>query len=1441
MLSGLCRGFRGARFGLMRFGVLGRLEVFQADGSPVPIAGPARRLVLAALLARAGSQVSGPTLVDDLWGPDAPRSALGNLRSHVARLRDNLGRGQVLLQTEGDGYRLCIGPGDLDAEQFQTTLAEAASLADPRAAMACYDAALSLWRDEAYVEFGEAPFAVGERVRLAELRIRAMERRTELALQVGMAGELIGELEQRVRGQPYRERGWEQLALALYRDGRQADALHACRRARAVLVEDLGIDPGPRLQETESRILRQDPDLLGQTPAHPNPVAARQDRCPYLGLTGYEETDAPLFVGRERLTSVLAGQLADHSTVIVTGASGVGKSSLVRAGLVPALRAGAIPGSAVWRISVRTPSSARADDGRQPDLVVVDQAEELFTVLDPDAAWALVRNLTDYVTYGDGRLLLVLRSDYFGRLAEFAALAPLAQRSAVLVAAMRADELRRALVEPAAAVGLRLEPDLLEAVMQDAADQAEPLPMLAQAMLRTWQHRQGDLLTLDGYRRAGGVAGALEAGAEECYQRLTSDRRAAARHLLVRMAAPSGMGGWVRRSLATSDITDTGPERGALDALAAARLIVVSAQRSDIAHDALLEQWPRLRGWLDERALAADLVDHLGRATAGWLVSGRDAADLYRGPRLTAALDWRAAHPYDVSPEENEFLDASARAAQAELAAAHEQVAREARGRRRLRRIAAVLGVVVLLAVGGGALAGHERGTAQRQARAAARAALTADASRLATLAASLNSDQRDVALLLGVQSYELQPSTISAGGLQTALMQTPAGLNQLLRYRSVGTLPHLDRSGRLLAVPGSDGSVTVYDLTTQRVMRRLTSSSPRQFAVFSTDDALVAAGGSDGTVAVWDLQTGRQSGAAVPVGGGVVHPIFDPTDDGRLYVIAGDGALSAWDRSDPGTPHLRLRFPALAAFQSAGTAPDLTISADGRLIAAGDGLTTTAGQCQIWDTRTGRTMHTFGPYGMGAFAAEGDLLPVGSGNDTLLLDARTGRAVASVANTGAAGSAVLSPDGARLAVPQQIGDLTAVAVYDVRSHRRIGAPLELQAGAVAPLGFLPDGRLVTSDADQAAVWSTGKDLPPLAVRIDIRQDLADQGGFESQYPQFLPGTADVLVNDWLRYDGTTGERIGPLPGGTADTPVALSPNGRYLASSSAAGLVIRDLVENRQISVLPGASPTAATQIAALVWSRDGSRVAADVGGSAAYVWQVADPEHPTQPRIVAAPGAGPLDDLQFTGDSRGLVLLSSGGTQLTAVELSTGKAGWTHTINDGYVRQLAVSPSGRTVVIDTSFSSSGRVSLLNARTGTTTTTINVPTWGGVGYLNHGQWLVISNDHPYPQAHLYDATTLQPFGIPFPTGDVDQHPLSVDPAETRFAEPIAFDQQRPLFDNPLVWTADPPSWIHTACAIAGRNLTLDEWRQYLPDRPYQENLRHLARPALTTTDPQGR
>ena len=653
----------------MWFGVLGSLEVRDDSGHSLRVGGPMRRALLAALLCRWPRTVPSDLLIEDLWGVLPPRSAAKTLQSHVVRLRDDLGRGAgSVIVTDGTGYRVELPTDRLDAARFESALSDgldAQHAGDARRAVARLDEALSFWRDEAYLDFGDAPFAAAERMRLAELRALATETRTDAALRLGESATLVSELHARVAREPYRERAWEQLIIALYRSGRQAHALSAYRTAHDLLAADLGVDPGPALHALEGQILRQDPILLvDSTPVRASRVVAgEREACPYRGLDGYGAQDAAVFVGRERLCAQLVGRLADVGTgvVVVTGASGSGKSSLVRAGLIPSLRSGGLPGSAGWRVRVATVADPVNAD---LDVLVFDQAEELFTLVNVEDRVQRVARLESFVDRG-GRLVLVLRGDFYARLAELPWLAECAQRSPLLVGPMRESELARVVTEPARHAGIGVEPEVVDAVMEEAAGQPQPLPLISLALVRAWEHRVGDAITLASYESGHRVAGAIEATAETVYQAMDAERRIEARRLLVRLATREGST-WVRHPLIRP--SEPSPEfTAAADALATGRLVTVTPNRIELSHDALLERWPRLRGWLDERAAAVELLEHLAAASGAWSAAGRLDADLYRGPRLQAALDWRSEHPADLSPAEVEFLDASAQAAETDL------------------------------------------------------------------------------------------------------------------------------------------------------------------------------------------------------------------------------------------------------------------------------------------------------------------------------------------------------------------------------------------------------------------------------------------------------------------------------------------------------------------------------------------------------------------------------------------------------------------------------------------------------------------------------------------------------------------------------------------------------------------------------------------------------
>jgi DNA-binding SARP family transcriptional activator len=249
----------------MEFRILGPTEVLDG-GRRVPLPSGRGRALLALLLLHAGEPVSADRLIDELWGESPPPTARTVVHGLVSRLRAVLepGRGKArpgaLLQTSGSGYRLAIEPDAVDAHRFKRLIDEARD-APAKVRAAKLSAALALWRGPALADFAYEPFAQRAITALEELRTQAIEDRIEADLESGRAADLVAELEQIIRAHPFRERSHGLLMLALYRSGRQADALRAYRDIRSLLGEELGLEPGPTLRELETAILRQDPSL----------------------------------------------------------------------------------------------------------------------------------------------------------------------------------------------------------------------------------------------------------------------------------------------------------------------------------------------------------------------------------------------------------------------------------------------------------------------------------------------------------------------------------------------------------------------------------------------------------------------------------------------------------------------------------------------------------------------------------------------------------------------------------------------------------------------------------------------------------------------------------------------------------------------------------------------------------------------------------------------------------------------------------------------------------------------------------------------------------------------------------------------------------------------------------------------------------------------------
>ena len=728
----------------MEFRILGPLEVL-VDGMPVALGGPRQRALLAVLLLNANRVVSRERLIDDLGASGG--HALAN---QISRLRKALaGR----LETRPDGYLLRVAPGELDLQAFTHAVERGRAAREPATAAAILRDAERLWR-------GPAPPDV--ELALEDLRLGALEDRIEAELALGRHTELAAELQTLVTQHPLRERLHAHRMLALYRGGRQAEALDAYREARDALVELSGSEPGPDLRRRHEQLLRQDPALDGDAPAI----------CPYKGLAAFGVDDADYFFGRERAVDALVTRAVDACVLAVVGDSGSGKSSLVRAGLLPALARGVLPGSERWTQAVIRPGEPVPD----ADVLAVDQFEELFALKNPRAfvdALLPPRRLT----------VVALRADFYGRCAAYPELT-LGDHH-LLVGPMTREEVRRAIERPAAKAGLTVEPALVEALLDDVRGS---LPLLSTALLELWRERDGRTLTLAAYLRNGGVSGAVGRVADAAYDALHDQE--AARRLLLRLASEDAEGAIVRRRIPLADAdTET------VKVLADRRLLTVGDGHVEVAHEALLTEWPRLRDWLEEDAEGRRLHRRLADAARAWEADG---TGLYRGARLAAALDYDG----ELNAGERAFLAAGRRAA--------------VRAQRRLRL--ALAGVLVLLAgaVVATAVAIDQRAEARAQATEAAAQRLGAQALAEADL---------DRALLLAREGVALDDTPRTRANLLATLLRSPAALGVL--HSGGAPILGLALHDDTLAVLDANNTLRLFDARTRRPRTRPVTVHP--------------------------------------------------------------------------------------------------------------------------------------------------------------------------------------------------------------------------------------------------------------------------------------------------------------------------------------------------------------------------------------------------------------------------------------------------------------------------------------------------------------------------------------------------------------------------------------------------------------------------------------
>ena len=1164
--------------------------------------------------------------------------------------------------------------------------------------------------------------------------------------------------------------------------------------------------------------------------------------CPFKGLAFFDVEDADYFCGREQLVADLVSRLAAGTLAGLVGPSGSGKSSLLRAGLLSRLGAGILPGSDRWRVALLRPGPHPAAELRRvlgpgdflaalgPGerlVLAVDQLEELFTACDDERERAeFLDALVAAADDGERRakVLVALRADFYGRCAAHPRFAALLSRNHALVGPMDRDELARAIELPASRAGLQVERSLVDALVADVAGRPGALPLLSTALLELWRLRDGRVLQSSAYRRSGGVQGAVARLAEDAFERFGPQEQQVARTVLLRLAGDED-GAAVRRRARLAELDTIAGSRRVLATLTDARLLTVDDGAVEISHEALLREWPRLRGWLEEDRAGRQVHAHLSASAGAWAAGGRDRGDLYRGARLSAALEWTSDHAAELNAAERAFLDASRAESERELRSqrAHN---------RRLRALLAGVAALLVVAVAAGALALVKRHSAQVAARAALARQLGAEA---------IVEPRIDRAMLLAREAVRLDRSTQTEGTLLATLLRSPAALATFtLPIQARPQRVTLSPDGRTLAVADNIGTVRLYDTRSRRPARAPLTDRGYGPATYSPDGSLLVAPG------------------AGPV------PVLD-VFDARTYARVAQLKL---DRRYATRPTLPIDITLVAPDAGSVLFAYTLESPEG-----GPG----AAYLDRWSLPGGRLVSTTRLGRGGALAARlldgGTRLAVLGEGRIAILDAGTLRPLRSVpiAPLGAPlHAAAISPDGRRAALGLATG---SVAFADLRT----GAVTPAAGGHsafVQSAGFSPDGRVVVTTGDDARVivWDPATAQP--------RETLSGHAGrvlgqtFSNDGRTLYTCSLDGAILEWdLGGDRRFGEpfRTTAHPATfTPDTPLApplaMAPGGAHFAAAvgaSEVGIFTASRLRLERSFALDGS----AGAITALAWSPAGGQLV--VGGHAGTVqlWDVR-----ARPRLVRSLSG--LRSANGLPEAIQAVAFGAGGDLVAAVDInhtpgSTPPDGrlaiWDARSGRPIAPPVALHRQGWSVAFseDGELLAAGldddRVLLVGARDARIRRTLR-PAGAPItslafapgGTLVTGSWAGIVQrwdvatgtraGHPVlvtpspvaslafgsggdtyattggsdGTAKLWTTATGRQLGTTFEGRPGHWGTAAYAAGGTRLI--VVYDD-----GTGFAWPVAAADWERHACAVAGRNLTREEWTRFVTDRDYEQ------------------
>ncbi|MCU0497954.1 MAG: protein kinase [Anaerolineae bacterium] len=1174
---------------------------------------------------------------------------------------------------------------------------------------------------------------------------------------------------------------------------------------------------------------------------------------PYKGLRAFFEADAQDFFGREKMIERLYRRMlepgAEARLLVVVGPSGSGKSSVVRAGLLPALREN-LP---KWFIASMTPSAkpfaqlaeaiASVASHETPDLtlqlksgvegihqalqvalgagkhqlvLLIDQFEELFTqVQEESERQRFIDSLLFALQAENSRLrvILTLRADFYDRPLLYANFSEWISKRTEVVSPLAGDELERAIVKPAERVGLTIEDGLVSEIITEVSKEPGVLPLLQFALTELYNQslsknpdQEDPMLTIKAYHVSGGVTGAMTRRAETLFEQMNDDVKLITERLFLRLVTPGeGVEDTRRRALLSellSLVDQPHVMQTVIDQFGHFRLLSFDRDASsreptvEIAHEALIRSWGRLRGWLRENRRLVMLQRELFAETNRWLQANRDQSYLPVGKRLNRLEELLDARAVPLSPDERSFLQSGVA-----LRTLNERIRK---GLFALALFAALFFALLAMFATEQSRAAQVARSDAEQARDLAELSDRESRSRELAIRALTGQSHFDWALLTSVEALQTADTFEARNTLLTTLQAQPR-LKGLLQgqqdhIRAIAYSP----DGRWIASAGRDQQVMIWDLQTGSLVQQFQHNERVNAVMFSHDNRWVISGGADDAVRIWDRETGQPIGDPLILTDDVWALALSP--DGRVLIAAGaDDLIYRWD--------LNTHEPIGTPLQEAGDIYTLAYHPNGEIFASA-GM---EGGIRLWDAQTGErigeplTAHRNWIWEV-EFSPDGNLL-ASTGNDQTLIFwdviQRQPLGEPLLAHEGLVRTLDFDPSGRLLVTGGADGRLI---FWDVLTRRPISAINHLEQSRVWGVDFNPDGTVLASvgETDAVILWDwqarsvlaapfQGHDQPiaglafagesllsltnpiesELGLNVLRQWNLADQTYTETRLTEATPRLVTAFALDPVHLTVATGDIQGHVYLDTPSNPtvdlklgnaiifaLAFDPTGDRLAIGDATGQITLWQREGDQWTRLGEPLIGHQDRILTLAFNRDGTRLASGSRDTSVRLWHVETGQAVFDPLIGHNQA---VVSLAFHTDR-----LASGGRDNAILlwDLQSGQALQTLNVHTDWVNSLTFSADGR-------------------------------------YLASG-----SRDQT---VILWDMRqeTVTPIGQPF-VG----HQTSVNAV-------VFTPDQRLLVSGGedgliLAWSIDPHDWQILACQIANRDLNPMEWRDLMREWPYR-------------------